>query len=288
MFMKISLDHARKHFAELIRRVSSGDEALVQDRLCVSAISFWEAAMLVRRGRITLPTDIEFWRQDILASGMNEISLEGKVAIRSVQLEDFHADPADRFITATATAFPTPPGRRFAMLALPRSTFLIRIHPASLGERASRNPLLWICLLTRRLSQALLNLLFSDQEKESIIGNPCAMLSISRMVAFSLIFLLMFSGVSAVLCLLSLSGRFFPQYVPIQFQCIGQNCFKIYFSRCTEDFDAGDFSVCCGVDIDALINFNDAVGFLIAQSDVQRINLFVILYFHCFFPFFKG
>lgn len=32
MFMKISLDHARKHFADLIRRVSSGDETIVLTR----------------------------------------------------------------------------------------------------------------------------------------------------------------------------------------------------------------------------------------------------------------
>ncbi len=78
------------------------DEAFAQNALFVSAISFWETAMLVSRGRITLSAEVETWRQELLTGGLGEIPLDGDIAIRAVRLSNFHADPADRFITATA------------------------------------------------------------------------------------------------------------------------------------------------------------------------------------------
>ena len=68
----------------------------------VSAISFWEAAMLAERGRIVLPVPAERWRADWLQAGLVEIPLDGRIALLSCQLENFHRDPADRFIVATA------------------------------------------------------------------------------------------------------------------------------------------------------------------------------------------
>lgn len=71
-------------------------------RVAVSAISFWEAAMLAERGRIALPVSVEKWRSDWLEAGLVEISLDGRIALLSCRLEGFHRDPADRFIVATA------------------------------------------------------------------------------------------------------------------------------------------------------------------------------------------
>lgn len=84
------------------RTIALADEALAENALFVSAISFWETAMLVSRGRITLSVDVDSWRQEMLSSGLGEIPLDGDIAIRAVRLPNFHADPADRFITATA------------------------------------------------------------------------------------------------------------------------------------------------------------------------------------------
>ena len=70
--------------------------------VAVSAISFWEVAMLVDRKRIVLPVPVNQWRMDWLQSGLVEIPIDGKIALLSCQLEHFHKDPADRFIVSTA------------------------------------------------------------------------------------------------------------------------------------------------------------------------------------------
>ncbi len=70
--------------------------------LAVSAISFWEATMLAERDRISLPTSPERWRANWLRAGLVEIPIDGWIALQSCQLTNFHRDPADRFIVATA------------------------------------------------------------------------------------------------------------------------------------------------------------------------------------------
>lgn len=78
------------------------DEALAVDHLGVSAITFWETAMLHQRERIQLMQPVQMWRQTLIDQGVIEIPLTGEVGIVAATLTDFHADPADRFITATA------------------------------------------------------------------------------------------------------------------------------------------------------------------------------------------
>lgn len=78
------------------------DKEAVAGRLAVSAISFWEAGMLAWKGRIKLPLDLRRWRRSLLETGLQELPLNGDVGIRATQLQDFHADPADRMICATA------------------------------------------------------------------------------------------------------------------------------------------------------------------------------------------
>ena len=79
----------------------SADLALQQNRLVVSAITFWEITMLNAKGRIDmlLPTDV--WRRDLLGLGLLEIPIDGNIGITAAQL-DLHGDPADRIIVATA------------------------------------------------------------------------------------------------------------------------------------------------------------------------------------------
>ncbi len=70
--------------------------------LVVSAISFWEVAMLAERDRISLPTSPERWRANWLRAGLVEFPIDGWISLQSCQLTNFHHDPADRFIVATA------------------------------------------------------------------------------------------------------------------------------------------------------------------------------------------
>jgi len=78
------------------------DAALKGGRLAVSAISFWEIAMLVAKQRIVIEVPLPTWRQDLLNLGLREIPVSGEIGIAAVQLDQLHGDPADRIIVATA------------------------------------------------------------------------------------------------------------------------------------------------------------------------------------------
>lgn len=78
--------------------------ALRRDSLVVSAISFWEIAMLLSRQKLTLDTSVATWRQQVLQLGIREVAVSGDIGIAAVELSDFHADPADRIIAATAAS----------------------------------------------------------------------------------------------------------------------------------------------------------------------------------------
>lgn len=79
-------------------------ESWAQGQVGVSAITFWECAMLHQAGRIELPGAAHEWRQQWLAAGLNEWPLSGDIALLAVSLDLPHKDPADRFIVATAIA----------------------------------------------------------------------------------------------------------------------------------------------------------------------------------------
>ena len=70
--------------------------------VAVCAISFWEVAMLAARGRVELRQSPESWRVDWLRAGLEEIAQDGALALAAAELAEFHPDPADRFIAATA------------------------------------------------------------------------------------------------------------------------------------------------------------------------------------------
>ena len=73
--------------------------------LAVSAISVWELAMLVKRGRLRLASAVGSWIEESLRPpGVRIIPVGTAIALDSVQLPDFHhhRDPADRLIIATA------------------------------------------------------------------------------------------------------------------------------------------------------------------------------------------
>ena len=70
--------------------------------VAMSAMSFWEMAMLRAKGRISYPEDVGRWRLEQLGQGLIEIPVDGDIAIRANALPDFHSDPADRIIVATA------------------------------------------------------------------------------------------------------------------------------------------------------------------------------------------
>jgi PIN domain nuclease of toxin-antitoxin system len=80
------------------------DKALADDRLAISAISFWELAMLIAKRRLRALKSAGEQRAKLLSAGIRELSLTGEIAILAAELENLHADPADRIIAATAIA----------------------------------------------------------------------------------------------------------------------------------------------------------------------------------------
>ena len=78
------------------------EQAWRSGEVCVSAISFWEVALLKDKRRIRFPEDVAIWRREQLGQGVVEIPVDGEIGIRANELADFHADPADRLIVATA------------------------------------------------------------------------------------------------------------------------------------------------------------------------------------------
>jgi PIN domain nuclease of toxin-antitoxin system len=70
----------------------------------VSSVSFWEIGSLLRKKRLRVALDmtlVEF-RNEALAKGLVERSLTGEIVVAADALVEFHKDPGDRFITATA------------------------------------------------------------------------------------------------------------------------------------------------------------------------------------------
>ena len=70
----------------------------------VSAISCWEVAMLVERGRLGLSIDCERWLNLVESvPRLQLLPLSPAVAVASTRLPGtFHPDPADRFLVAQA------------------------------------------------------------------------------------------------------------------------------------------------------------------------------------------
>lgn len=92
--------------AEPLKRpvLSAVEGAARRGRIRVSAISVWEVAMLEARGRIRLAKDCLAWVQEALsAPGTSLVPLTPEIAVESSRLPgEFHGDPADRILVATA------------------------------------------------------------------------------------------------------------------------------------------------------------------------------------------
>lgn len=81
----------------------AADQALAREQLAVSAITFWEIAMLHRKQRLRIVQPLAAFRRDLLALGVVELPVTGEIGIEAAMLRDLHPDPADRIIVATAS-----------------------------------------------------------------------------------------------------------------------------------------------------------------------------------------
>lgn len=94
-----------KQASAAIRKESGEDGEIV-----VSAISAWEIALLVRRGKIGLSMDVSDWVEKVgQIDAVRFMPVDNSIAIKSIDLPgEFHNDPADRVIVATARALSAP------------------------------------------------------------------------------------------------------------------------------------------------------------------------------------
>ena len=78
------------------------DSALRADSISVSAMTFWETAMLQQHGCIESTLPVTVWRRAVFDLGIGEFSLSGGIAVAAAALDEYHPDPAERLIAATA------------------------------------------------------------------------------------------------------------------------------------------------------------------------------------------
>jgi PIN domain nuclease of toxin-antitoxin system len=74
----------------------------------ISAISQWEVSMLAMKGRLTLMPDEASWFSANLEAPVSLAPLTAEISSASCRLPDFHGDPADRIIVATAITLGIP------------------------------------------------------------------------------------------------------------------------------------------------------------------------------------
>lgn len=93
--------HNDDRLTEKIREYIKANE---EEGLGVSVFSCWEVAKLVELNKLTLHCPIDEWMDTSLTyPGIQVLELTPKIAIESTQLPgEFHRDPADQIIVATA------------------------------------------------------------------------------------------------------------------------------------------------------------------------------------------
>ncbi len=78
---------------------------------CIASISLWEFVMMAQRGRIRLTISLQEWLDYAIQQAHTcVLPLSAGIALDSCSLPgEFHKDPADRLIVATARVHPYPP-----------------------------------------------------------------------------------------------------------------------------------------------------------------------------------
>jgi PIN domain nuclease of toxin-antitoxin system len=96
--------------SKLTERITQLILANEQQGLGVSVISCWEVAKLVEVGRLELNSPVNKWIDQSLAlPGIRLLPLTPEIVVESSQLPgDFHRDPADQMIVATARIYDIP------------------------------------------------------------------------------------------------------------------------------------------------------------------------------------
>ena len=92
--------HTREYVSDEF--LSFFDSQVLKKRLYVSAVSFWETALLVKKGKLAC-FDVDCWKNELLDKAMIQIiEPTASEMISSVGLPDHHKDPFDRLLIVQA------------------------------------------------------------------------------------------------------------------------------------------------------------------------------------------
>lgn len=99
--------HNDSQLAEKYRNYIQNNEA---NGLGISVFSCWEVAKLVELNRLIIHCPLDEWMKTALGyPGIQLLDLTPQIAIESTRLPgEFHRDPADQIIVATARIYDTP------------------------------------------------------------------------------------------------------------------------------------------------------------------------------------
>lgn len=80
------------------------------EEVIVSSITAWEIAMLISHGRLVLSMDVDTWLNEVAQiDGVSFLPIDNEIGVKSTILPgEFHKDPADRMIVATARKLSAP------------------------------------------------------------------------------------------------------------------------------------------------------------------------------------
>jgi len=87
------------------------NDTLASDReVIVSCISAWEISMLIEKGRLVLSMDVASWLDHVSQiNGVRFMPIDNEIGVKATMLPgEFHKDPADRMIVATARKLAVP------------------------------------------------------------------------------------------------------------------------------------------------------------------------------------
>ena len=87
------------------RKLGAGARQAIQSatQVYVSAATVWEMSIKAARGKLRLPTNVDF-ATEIAADGFASLSMDVDHATRAGSLPPFHSDPFDRMLVAQANA----------------------------------------------------------------------------------------------------------------------------------------------------------------------------------------
>jgi PIN domain nuclease of toxin-antitoxin system len=90
--------------------VNNIEANLADGEILISAITSWEIGMLLQKGRLVLSMPITDWLAVVASiERIRFVPVDNDIAVHSTSLPgEFHKDPADRMIVATARHFNAP------------------------------------------------------------------------------------------------------------------------------------------------------------------------------------